>query len=127
MGDEQVPVLRLSPRAVEAVRELAAIEGLSEDEMVEVAVSAYATLPSERRAAAKAAMRDAPQPGPDGAAPDRASVVRSFDTARARLAAEARIAPAGALETDDDILAEAIRLTKRQAGAAPGDASNEHG
>jgi hypothetical protein len=75
VGDEQVPVLRLSSKAADAIRELAAVEGLSEGEMVEVAVSAYAALPSERRAAAKAALHDAPQPDADGEVPpDRASV-----------------------------------------------------
>ena len=119
MGDEQVPVLRPSPNAADVIRELAASEGLSEGEMVEVAVSAYAALPSERRAAAKAALREASQLGLDGAAPDRASVARSFDSARARLAAEARTAPRGAVETDD-VLVEAIRLTRRQNGEASG-------
>ena len=126
MGNEQVPVLRLSPNAADVIRELAASEGLSEGEMVEVAVSAYAALPSERRAAAKAALREAPQLGLDGAAPDRASVARSSDPARARLAAEARTAPRDAVETDDDILVEAIRLTKRQAGETSG-ASGQQG
>ena len=121
MGEEQVSLLRLPPRTAASIRELAATDGLSDEEdglsdeeMVEIAVAVYAAVPSERRAALKAALRDGSQADFDESATDRASVVRFFDAVRSRLAAEMKAEATRGSETDEDLLAEAVRLTKRR-------------
>lgn len=64
------------------------------------------------RAALKDALRDGSRADPGERQPDRASVVRFFDAVRSRLAAEMQTGTTNDSATDEDDLAEAVRLTK---------------
>ncbi len=135
---EQTPSLRLPEETLEQIRALAGVDGLSAEEMVGVAVLAYAVLTPERRlrlvvswreahrsesqlkqlpAHVKKATPDVHKAAPHTHKTGREALVEAFDKARDMVVAEMRQADLPRLETDEEILEEAVRLT-REAGKA---------
>lgn len=113
--------LQLPPRTLLAIRGLARLHGMTEEELVAAAVTVYGQLPADRRSAwGKGPGRDAdacpeehvPQSKQHPPGADRLAGVEAFDDARGAVIEAMRQADLSHLESHDDILEEAVRATR---------------